>query len=508
MLGLNTRDITIIRRVDGERLLQRKNSSVEVVNPDPEPAARALLLAGPASVEVNVASQEIVVSLDGAPAGTIVVDLTLSGVSGALSDSQVELTPTTLTGSVTLTATSVGDAVITASTVSQDNVTSAAHNIEVLPASTNPVALPNYSAWLNPKAAWATSAPSAPAGGGGASQKVIIQSEWYGAPDKTRYSLDSTKTTYTGTGPNDRYINATVFRRGLVSGPPRYTCIERGATDPVVGTRQMFKFRMERDECGWANKTNWRTEVLLDGAPFHGPWNRETWVAFAFKFSTTQLQCASQYWFIITQYHDHGGGMTGNPPIDVSLVGGDGNASAAKLTLAVKRYTGKNWPSSNLSADKGSTQVAKKTLVTAPAVDVWHYVVINYRTGCGFSDPNKGNIYGPVGQYADIAENKKPFVRVFYAAGETDPPVEKLHYMGYWGGPFETDHSNVNQIAAGINQRPGYWKHGLYLRPTFPSGLPGGLERGFDTLGLKMWHADLNTGIDAPSVLAAFRAQT
>ena len=494
MLCLSIRDVQTLRDDATGRLLARVNST-QVQEPN-EPAATTLLLAGQETIQEDVTSLPIVVSTDGVVSGPITVMLALS-VPGSISDASLELTPSSPSATFTFVATSAGTATITASSA---GLTSAQLVVEVEAVATNPTSIPNWSAWFNPAIAWAASAPSAPAGGGGASQKLSIQTEWEGyAPDAGIKTLDTTKTSYTSTAVNGIFIDSTTCRRGLVAGPPRFKIMERAA-DPVVGTRMMFKPRLDPDECGWAAKKRWRSEVVIEGAAMHGPWNRETWMIVAVKFSETMLQLTpvSGGYFTFAQYHDHGGGLGGNPPLDLTLVGGSGNAANSALRVAVKRFNGLTWPTNTL-ADKGSVTMKAAQIVQSPAADTWHYIAIRYRTGCGFTQPTYGNIYGPVA--ADVMSlpvNQRPFVEVWHVAGETDSLVKKFEYVGYWGSPFYVGHSNATQNSGGINQRPGYWKQGVYAKTAE-------VACAVDTLGLKMWHTTNNTGIDAPSVLADFR---
>lgn len=477
------------------RMLKRVNSGTIA-----QPSAGALYLAGPESVNNGDTSLQFTVSADGQINGSITVALAaanaLGVAAGSLSAATVTLSPSATYQTFTFTPANEGPVTITATA---SGMSSAAIACDVLPAASPAVAVPNWKFWLDPDQAWESAAPT---NHKGEQNQIRIQTEFQGAAGPgTILSTDTWKAagTYEDTSAGGVQLTSTEMRRGMVSGPPRYVMMRR-VTDPADAGRTVFEARLDQAETAWVSGTSFRAELNPNGAASRVPWSTDVWLVLGAYFPTAYLLSTPQsgYYNIITQAHDFGGGLGGNPPIALQLQGGAGDAANASVVYIIRRYAGSGWPAAPV---KGSTIVQQGQLVAGPAAETHHYFVVHYRAGCGYADPTLGDIYG------STADPSAYFIEIYHAE-DTGPPVKRARYSGFWGSPFDpttTGATNAADVTAGINNRAPYWKLMQYVKTNF---LPAaaGTDRTLMSRGMKQWITADNPGIDVWSVLEDFRA--
>jgi len=469
---------------------------------DTQAHAAALLIAGPASGNVGEVSRAITIGADGLlPDAAITVTITVIGGAGTLSAGTRSISQAQPTASVTVTPTAEGLLTVQCSAPGLGTTT---HDYDVLPAGTAAPTVPNWLHFANPAQVWEQSHGTVPAGcaygsGGAANWSNRLSTQFAGIETGSK-GFSTWRADGTVTLPTGYDLTATELRKGAVT--PTYAIARRVTT----AGKAAVEFRIDKAEAAWAAQPLGvlRSELMLTSPQQRTPWDHEMWAICGVRIPTSYLLSESpggKFYNVIWQLHDGPNGLTGNPPVSFRLVGGNGIAADAYIDTAVRRYNGVNWPTGPLA--RGNTfQRRWLPIVRAPAADTWHYLICHYRSGCGYTDPTRGEIYGPATEAA-----RRAFVHV-YVATDTGDPRLVLRYDGFWGSPYIPGSAQAlseNAGAPGLCAWDQYWKGGIYSVSNFAPAAAGN-DRTIINRGIKVWRAIDNPRIDVWSVLEDYRA--
>lgn len=449
--------------------------------------ASLLLAAGPTTGEVGVASAAFVVSADGALAGSVTITPSASGGTGTFSPTSQSIT-TGQTAQFTFTPNATG-----AYTISFSN-TGGLTNPVPLPyeavSSAPPIDIENN--WLvdvSPLRAWLASQGTIPANcllptdKHGLANKVRAWLEKCGDTGQTIVNVDSAATTSTTIDHNGGTWLSLV-------------------ADPTDAGRTVYKMRVNKTLANWTVASKkWRSQIGSYGNNMYEPWDGEQWCVAGIYLPAIWHQLAASggsEWCVLMEWHDAGGGLTGNPPLAVEWRSGAGVPANSKMSVAVRRYSG-SWP---VDPVRGANTVVAQTEMQG-MTDDWVYLIWRIRTGCGYVDypdyVDASNWGAPVEQYGPVGTAGTAFAKLYAAFGESAVPQQILDYQGFWGSPFPTS------LSATKKARSGYWIIGVYGMTTFNATT--GDDREMWSRGFTQWRAtDIPETVSAADMLAAFKA--
>lgn len=346
--------------------------------------------------------------------------------------------------------------------------------------------------WNNPAQEWEQPADQVPPGikygSGGKDNKLRLVIEGY---VRSLELYDTFK-------PNGTYSNMTVdeLRRG--DSTPTYPILSRVDAPGIVG-RKAFRYALNKTEVSYLANPSYkmRSETTITGNDRYSPFGVEEWVVLGSRFPNAYLLSSNPgggFYNIFFQFHDASGGLgglTGNPPVALYIVGGNGNAANAKFTWTVRRYKGTGWPN---NPTPGNNVITSGTLVNSPEADTWHWFAIHTKSGCGYQHPTKGAIYGAMSP-------SQAWVKVYYAKGNGTPSLVGQH-SGYWGSPYKPNDSRTP--TSGPFPLVGYWKSGMYSKNDFLPGAAGD-DRIHHNLGVKCYRPEDAPGMSVYDVLRDYR---
>lgn len=479
------------------------------VLPDPLPSEGVLLVSGPSVVDVSVESDPFVISFYGTIRGTLAVTLAFTGVSVTPSDTSVELTAGSPSASVTVTPAATGSATVTASC---SGLADASYTYTVQ----SPLPVPDMDIWaykLDPESAWG-SAHGVNDDGDTIAPKINLELTGADTVSPTNpglatgpvgYKLNSAIGTYDGSAGSPSFLvemTASELRVGRVT--PTFAIVKRIA-DPGGGGFTVFKHTHDRDEHWW-DGAKWRTQFMQNGNGAKIPWGTQLW--FAFGFRATEDQVLGKYqWNNIMTFHQGSSSLISGGGMGFWLTGGNGIAANARLSHDIVHYQNPNWPNGTLKQNAFIKTVQNAKILT-PVVGDMIYLVGTFREGCGYADPEHGNIYGTLGAFngGSAANGNIYFVKVWYAlnAGLPVPAVPDWH--GHWGSPHNPTHANAdnNVLVDGVltNRVNCVAGPGMYhVTDLTPASV--GTQRTMIHRGVRVWkHQD---GMTQNTVLTAFR---
>jgi hypothetical protein len=456
--------------------------------PETKPPATALYLAGPVSGRPNQASEPFTVSANGTISGSVVVTPTSSS-AGSFTPKAVTLNATTPTATFVFTPSGTGAAQIALAN------TGGLGNPKPLPYESRVVTVDRL-VWyvdVNPARPFGTSQGAVPAGAGNKSGQpnlIVAGLETVSDDRIPHYKL------------HERYANMTPteIRKGEVT--PTFPMVRRVA-DPADGSKWAYHLRINKKEVGIDGRIvtvdnvsdSYRCEVSATGTTRFAPAGTEEWAICGIRLPEYWRTIdTTRDWYVLFQFKDSDNGLTGNPTIAVGWQGGNGNPNACKFNWIVRRYNNANWPA--VQTKEINRSVYHGT-INNPAADIWHWLIFNYRTGCGYTDPRKGAIYGPTNP-------NDCFVKLYHAVGNGAAYLAGS-YTGFWGSPYPSNDPRVTALAPGQQfPEPGYWKHGLYLKSRFlPASL--GDDRDLMTKGYRVYRASDSPAMTVADVLRDFR---
>jgi hypothetical protein len=295
-------------------------------------------------------------------------------------------------------------------------------------------------------------------------------------------------------------VTPTELQRGAVTST--FPVLQR-VTDPVDSSAWSYLHRLNMREIGIdgvlvtaQSAGSSRIEVAGIGRDRYTPSGTEEWAAFGILFPEYWRRIdASGDWYIWLQYHDARPGLTGNPPISMSWEPGFTTPGSSCLRWYVRRYENPDWPLTQVRRSR----IVHHDSIANPAANVWHWLVLHYRSGCGYTDPNKGAIYGPI-------DPSECFVRLYHAVGN-GPAVLAGSYEGFWGSPYRSDDPRVTALAPGqAFQQNGYWRNGLYMKSRFRPRRFGD-ERAVYTKGHRVYRAADLPIVTADDILLDYRGR-
>lgn len=479
-------------------------------NPPPLPSEGVLLISGPSEVEVSAESDPIVISFYGRIVGTLAVTLTFGGADVVPSDTAFDLTAGSPTATITVTPSELGAATVTATVA---GLAEATFSYEVV----SPLPVPDMDLWkykVDPEVAWG--------GTHGTNYlaeevlyKINVEFDAAGSDTPTNptlanptgYKLKSAIGTYNGAAGSPSFgttMTATELQHGQAT--PTFPLVARIA-DPGGGGFTMFKHRHKRSEHYWSSGNKWRTQFSPLGVAASIPWGTELWCAYAFRATADQILSSPGAWNMIFQLHQGSSSRIKGGPLEFWLDGGNGVAGNARLWYWIAHYRNPNWLAGDYNSSSAYIAKVQNSTITVPVQDEIYYLIMNYREGCGYTDPAHGAIYGTVGSYSGGTDpGNDYFVRVWYAAGSGPAIQAAPEWRGHWGSPHNPTHAaaddNVlvdgvltNQITAAAH--PGIYQTTDMLPAAYSS------ERTLVHRGARVW--EHQPGMTQQTVLTAFR---
>lgn len=441
--------------------------------------ATALLVSGPFTGEVLVASAPYIVSANGTLTGSVTITPSATGGAGTWAPTSQTIT-NGQQASFVFTPNAVAVYTIGFSNNGGlDNPASRTYD-SVSPAPP-PVDIENN--WLvdiSPTRPWNANQGNIPAG-------CLLPTNKAGNDNKNRMQYE--KCGDSGPSSVDPETEATTASTINANGG---TWMARVA-DPVNGARTCYKLTVNRTVANWTTiDERFRSEMMATGTDRFEPWDGEQWTIGAIYLPDYwhDVSTGGADYAIMMQWHDASGGLTGNPPVTVSWKAGNGNPANSRFGYLVRVYDNPNWPTNQ--ANKLNKTVANGEF--QGLTEDWVYLIWKYRTGNGYVDPVHGQIYGPVGA------NRKAYVRLYVALGEAAVPQLLMDCQKFWGGPFPS-----SMDLATKQGQSGYWKTGLYSKTNFNDGAGNNREVFFK--GFTTWRStDIPSNVSAAQMLAAFKA--
>jgi len=496
MIAYSSRDAVNVSFGASGRMLKRVNAGSVV-----QPSASALLIAGPAHGEASVETEGFVISADGALSGTVTVALAWTGVPNTPSALSVTLTPAAPTASVTSIPSTTGTLTLTA-TASGLTPAVATYSVDVAA----PVV--DFNEWsykIDPELAFESSWGNNPQGD---ALKPRLQLEFDADSTDTsiqNVSLDDTAGTYDGSA-SVRGVTLTSTEAQKGSTTPTFATLGR-ISDPAGGGFTVFKHQLKKTEHPWAVQKKWRNALVLASTAPRNPWGTTLWSVLGYFFDAAQLATSSSeawQWDLIASMHQGESSRIRGGGLNFELIGGNGDPTQAALMYTITAYANPNWLSGDYSNASTYITEPRRAVFLRPTVDAWHYLIIQSRLGCGYSDPTHGAIYGSLGPYSGgTGDGSEYFVRIWHAIDDGAPVASITPYTGYWGGPHNPAHTFAaeNELIDGTltNVHDQAWADlGIY-------GMLGTADAECVHIhrGCKVWvHQD---GMDPIKVLNAFR---
>lgn len=491
MIGLSSRDRVLVRT--GEQSVYKRSNFGSPVG---ESQATALALSGPSGGDEDVVSSVFVVSANGSlGAADRTVTISISGVSGSLSVSSLVLSDASPNGTFTVTPATDGTMTLT---VSSPGLTSASAVYNVV----TPTPAPDmdlWVAWMDPSWEFGTARPN---NGYGQQNEPGIVLEFDGSASRNNPSnqgLHVLGSQEMWAGPTVT-ITATEVQTGAVT--PTFALIKR----QQVSGKWRYLITMDKDEHWWSSTEKWRALLHTLNENGWSPAGTELWLATSFKFTSTDLKADPGGYDILMETHSGDGGLIKGGSIGLWMMGGNGNASAAYIDIKITLYDNPYWPGSNGRALNDGRYIVEPywdVLVPGPLqTGIDHYLIFNYRTLCGYTDPVYGAIYGSL-------DTSQGFIRAWHAAGDSADPVQVLDYNGPSGTPQDPSSLQPSDIVGGTFARGETPKIGIYSRTNMQPA-SAGTQRIRDSRGWKSWRQQYGPAgqrlIDQHDVLAAFKA--